>query len=412
MKIILVTYGSRGDVQPMLALSLELKSRGHDVLLAGPPEKTKWAEKLGCPFQPIGQDVTAFINSMQNAHSLPSAFRFMSFLHRSFFDLFDCLERIISHADLIIGASLAFVTASLAEAMNIPYRYIAFTPQLLPSKYHPVPVFKYQHYPEIINAATWHLTRNIDRFNMTRWFNQVRRKLALPSISDAWSHILGRHVIVASDPLISKVPPDVRKPYTQSGYMHLHQPKAYLPELEDFLNSGLPPVYAGFGSMPQRAQEKNAAMIIKAVRKTGRRMVMAGLNGKIPSGKNSNTDSHYNNDVFFIREYPHSQLFPKVAAVIHHGGAGTTASAAACGVPQIIVPHILDQYYWGHRLHQSGLGPKPIWQQKLTAPKLSRAVSDCLGDTAMTERAKKTGEKIKKHNSLKATADAVTEKNI
>ena len=178
---------------------------------------------------------------MKDAHSLPSALRFVDFLHRSINDLFHGLYDVTEDADFIIASSLVFVLASLSEFRNVPYAYIAFTPQLFPSKYHPVPIFKYQKYPGCINSATWNLVSSIDRFNMTRRINRLRRKMRLHSIQDFWSHILGKNVIVASDPVIAPVPPDVAQSYTQTGYMHLNEPDISNPPLENFLKTGPPP---------------------------------------------------------------------------------------------------------------------------------------------------------------------------
>lgn len=111
MRIVLATFGSRGDVQPMLALSLALKSAGHKVLLAAPPEKAPWAEKLGCPFLPLGSNVTAFIDGMKDAHSLASGFRFTSYIRREIATQFDVLPGILEGADLAVGASLVFARA-------------------------------------------------------------------------------------------------------------------------------------------------------------------------------------------------------------------------------------------------------------------------------------------------------------
>ncbi len=394
MKIVLATFGSRGDVQPMLALSLALKSKGHDVLLAAPPEKAAWAKQLGCPFLPLGSDVTAFIDDMENAHSLRSAIRFVSFLRHEINAQFDLLPKIMAGADLVIGSSLTFALSTLAESMGIAYRYIAFTPQLLPSGYHPFPAFKHQRFPKWYNRMTWRIAVILDQFNIARLINNHRRQLGLKLIQDAWRHIMGQPVLVASDSVISKIPPDiVDQTFTQTGYMHLNQPDQHLAELDTFLEAGSPPLYAGFGSMPIRDQIRNVSVIVEAVRLSGQRAVISKFWDE-PS-EFSNSD-----DIFFITKYPHLKLFPHMAAVIHHGGAGTTASSAASGVPQIIVPHILDQYYWGHQIYQSKLGPKPIWRSQLTSKKLAAAIRECLSNRQIRKRAKEASEAIREKNSL------------
>ena len=397
MKIILATFGSRGDVQPMLALSLALKSRGHDVLLAAPPEKAAWAGQLGCPFHPLGSDVTAFIDDMDNAHTLRAALCSASFFRKELNSQFGLLPKIIAGADLLIGSSLTFALATLAESMGIAYRFIAFAPQMLPSGHYPFPAFKHQRFPQWYNRMTWRIARLLDHFSITRLINNHRRQLGLKLISDAWCHILGQHVIVASDSAIAKVPPDIVEPaFTQTGYMHLNQPDQQRPQLDAFLAAGPPPVYAGFGSMPVRDQIRNMAVIVAAARSSGQRAVI----GKFWDEPSEFSDS---DDIFFIQKYPHLKLFPKMAAVIHHGGAGTTATAAISGVPQIIVPHLLDQYYWGNQIYQSRLGPSPIWRSELTSTKLAASIRQCLSNEQFRQKARETAGIIKQQDGLELT---------
>jgi UDP:flavonoid glycosyltransferase YjiC (YdhE family) len=402
MKIVLATFGSRGDVQPMLALSLALKSEGHDVLLAAPPEKAAWAKQLGCPFYPLGSDVTAFIDNMDNAHTLRSAICFVSFLRNELNSQFSVFPKIIADSDLLIGSSLTLALSTLAESMGIAYRFIAFAPQLLPSGHYPFPAFKHQRFPMWYNRMTWRIARLLDHFNITRLINNHRRKLGLKLIRDAWRHVMDRHVIVASDRAIATVPPDiVESAYTQTGYMHLNQPDQQLPELDAFLEAGPPPVYAGFGSMPMRDQIRNIAVIVEAARLSGQRTVISKFWDE-PS-EFSNSD-----DIFFITKYPHLKLFPKMAAVIHHGGAGTTATTAISGVPQVIVPHLLDQYYWGNQIYQSQLGPSPIWRSELTSTKLAAAIRQCLSNEQFRQKARDVAGIIKQQDGLELTVREIT----
>jgi UDP:flavonoid glycosyltransferase YjiC (YdhE family) len=401
MKIVLATFGSRGDVQPMLALSLALISKGHDVLLAAPPEKAAWANQLGCPFYPLGSDVTAFIDDLDNAHSLRSVLSSISFLRNELNAQFDLLPKIIAGADLVIGSSLTFALSTLAEFMGIEYRYIAFTPQLLPSGWHPFPAFKHQRFPKWYNRMTWRIARLLDRYNIARLINNHRRQLGLKLIKDAWRNIMGQHVIVASDSVISKVPPDIiDSAFTQTGYMHLNQADQHLPELDAFLEIGPPPVYTGFGSMPIRDQIRNVSVIVEAARLSGQRVVISKFWDE-PS-EFSNAD-----DIFFIKNYPHLKLFPNMAAVIHHGGAGTTATTAISGVPQIIVPHLLDQYYWGNQIYRSNLGPRPIWRSELTSKRLAATIRECLSNDRIRQKAREASVIIKQQDSLEFTVSEI-----
>jgi len=393
MKIVLATFGSRGDVQPMIALTLALQSAGHDVLLAGPPEKAVWISAMGCRFQPLGKDVTAFIDSMENAHSISAAGQFVRFVRAEIDAQFDSLPHMVAGADLVLGASLVFSLSSVTEAMGIKYRFIAFTPQLLPSCHHPFMAFKHQGFPGWINRMGWDLATYLDKFNLTRLINSRRRKLGLAPLKSAWEHILGHDVIIASDEAIAAVPPDAAVSYAQTGYMHLTQPSRQLPDLEAFMHAGPAPIYSGFGSMPKLDQAKTVSMIVEAARNNGLRVVIA----KFWDEPSNFSESE---DVFFIQKYPHLDLFPRMAAVIHHGGAGTTATTARSGVPQVIIPHILDQFYWGNQIYKAGLGPKPIWRSKLTSKKLTQAIKETVTNQALIQNARKVGESLRHKDSL------------
>ena len=384
----------------MLALALALRQAGHDALLAGPPEKAAWARELGCPFRPLGSDMTAFLDGMKNAHSLHSTLSFVRFMRRELTRQHQCLREILSGADLAVGASLVFTLSTVAESMGIAYRYLAFTPQLLPSGQHPFLAFRRQDLPQWINRTGWRMVKGLDRFNLGTLLNRMRRQAGLEPIADPWRHILGPRVIVAADPAVARIAPDAASGSVQTGYLHLKQPDVQLPDLEAFLGQGAPPVYAGFGSMPVRDQVAMVPLIVRAARSAGQRLVINRF-WERPSRYQDSTD------VFSISRYPHLKLFPRMAAVVHHGGAGTTACGALSAVPQVIVPHVLDQYYWGHQVHRSGLGPAPVWRSRLTAARLSAAIGECIASPHIRRRARTAAAQIIPQRSLQTTIEAL-----
>jgi UDP:flavonoid glycosyltransferase YjiC (YdhE family) len=401
MKIVLVTFGSRGDVQPMLALALALQREGHDVLLAGPPERAEWAGEYGCPYQPLGNNLTAFVDLLPQAHTLRSGYRFISYIYKEMTAQFEVLPEIIKGADLVVGASLVLALSTVAEHMEIPYRFIAFCPQLLPSGFHPFPAIKTQVFPRWVNRITWRMRGIIDRLGLSRMLNNKRMNLGLKAINDPWLHALGQQVIVASDKEIVGLPDDLEIGAVQTGYLHLLQHRTSNPSLERFIESGPPPVYAGFGSMPRSDQAGNVSMIVEAARSTGQRVIIA----KFWDGPTNFPDAK---DIFFLKGYPHLELFPNMSMVIHHGGAGTTATSAISGVPQIIVPHVLDQYYWGHHIFRSQLGPRPIRRSRMTSQKLATAILECLANDRMRKKAKDIASRIRQRDSLGLTCKSLS----
>jgi UDP:flavonoid glycosyltransferase YjiC (YdhE family) len=123
---------------------------------------------------------------------------------------------------------------------------------MLPSSYHPFPTFRHQEFSERHNRMTWRIGKIFNRLSLTALVNERRKQLGLRPVKDAWRHILGKRVIVASDKAISGIPPDVAPAVVQTGYLHLDQPDDPSEALEAFLKAGPPPVYAGFGSMPKK----------------------------------------------------------------------------------------------------------------------------------------------------------------
>ena len=273
MKITLATCGSRGDVQPILALALSLKSAGHDVLLAAPPENAYWIQSYHCPFKPLIGNVHAVLESCPNAHTIKPTIFFLRFVRQDVENQFSVLPSIVAGSDLVLGASLAFGMHSVAESLGIPYRFIALTPQLLPSSQHPFPAIRNQYLPPWLNRLSWKLAKVIDKLNLTALIRKQRRRLGLKPIKDAWSHILGGHVIVASDPILGGVPADVKQDTTQTGYFHLKQTGQLSADIEKFLAAGSPPVYVGFGSMPSHDQQANLPLILEAARSAGQRVI-------------------------------------------------------------------------------------------------------------------------------------------
>lgn len=393
MRIVLATSGSRGDVQPMIALSLGLMNAGHDVMLVGPPEKKQWAESMGCPYTGLGQDVTAFLDTIENPISISTGFAFVNYVRNEIHTQFEKLPQLIENADLVIGSSLMFALSSISEFLKIKYRYVAFTPQLFPSSNHPFVAIKTQTLPKWCNSLTWKLAKLGDKFNSAFIVNQHRKKMGLPPLKDAWQHIFGTKTIIASDPQIASIPKDVVQSTTQTGYLHLKISNVSNPGLDSFLQKDSPPIYAGFGSMPPKDQAKNIPLLIHAASQLNKRIIIS----KFWKG---DTDIEPSKDIFFIKDYPHDYLFPKMAAIIHHGGAGTTATASLSGKPQVIVPHILDQYYHGHKVFKSGFGSAPIMRSKLTAKRMIDALSFCFSNPNIQQKAKQIAQSIRPEDSL------------
>jgi sterol 3beta-glucosyltransferase len=180
-----------------------------------------------------------------------------------------------------------------------------------------------------------------------------------------------------------------------TGYWFLDAPTSWQPdpELVRFLQEGSTPVYIGFGSMFMNGGKQKTEIVLQALR-------LAGQRGIIATGWGGLTGEDKSKDIFVLDSVPHDWLFPKVANIVHHGGAGTTGAAIRAGKPQIICPFVGDQFFWGRRMTDLGVSPPPIWQAKLTTERLADAIKLAVTDNSIHEHAASLGETVRAENGV------------
>ncbi len=400
MKIVTVTYGTRGDFQPCLALNLALRAAGHQTLLAGPPEHSVTAEKLGCPYRPLGDDFKARLDRFPNPHEIKAVLPFLLFLKKQMVHQFRELPALLEGADLVLGASLAVAAPGLAAALKIPYLPTLFCPQIIPSSHHPFWGLRQQTLPAWLNRLSWLATSAADPMGLKTLLNYELKKLGVKPQRNLWRYYLGDRIIVAADEILAPIPPDVKPQCLQTGSWHLTGKAELAEEVEDFLRQGEPPVYFGVGSMPNRQPEETARLVLQAAREAGVRLILSQGWGQLNLPESQP-------GVLVVGEAPHDRLFPRLAAVVHHGGGGTTAAAARAGVPQVVVPHIMDQYYWAHRVHATGLGPRPLPRSRLKASGLALAIRRAVNDRTIKQRAAEVGRILGSRDNLARTVELI-----
>ncbi|MFE2938169.1 glycosyltransferase [Streptomyces sp. NPDC059255] len=348
MRVLLSTYGSRGDVQPLVALAVRLRALGAEVRMCAPPDEefAELLDRAGVPLVPIGPPVRP---TMHGA-APPSA----DDLYRRRLDLvaaqFDTVAAAAEGCDVLVAAGLAQVAArSVTEKLGIRYVYVSYQPTTLPSPHHPPhPRPGWPLPPETAGSRElWDLdAQGIDElFGVP--LNTHRAAVGLPPVDRIRDHVFTGRPWLAADPVLApwREPADLG--VVQTGAWILPDERPLPAELETFLNAGAPPVYVGFGSM--RAPEDIARVAVEAVRAQGRRvLVFRGWAGLAVTGDRS--------DCFAVGEVDLRTLFGRVAAVVHHGGAGTTTAAALAGTPQVVVPQMVDQPYWAARVAELGIG--------------------------------------------------------
>ncbi|GAA3141613.1 glycosyltransferase [Planomonospora alba] len=355
MRVLLSTIGSRGDVQPLVALASELRHLGHEVRMCVPPDFREWIDGLGIPVVPVGPGLRAAAArpaDPQAPPAPPSPEQLRRAARATVAAQFETVTAAAEGCDVIVAATALQVAArSVAEAMGIPYVFAAYCPAVLPSPHHappPLPVPGRPPAPETAgNRALW--ARDAAHFNdmFGAALDAHRASIGLPPAGDVRGHILTDRPWLAADPTLGPWPGPDGSGVVQTGAWILPDGRPLPAELAAFLEDGEPPVCFGFGSM--RVPQDLARTLIGSARALGRRaIVLRGWAGLAPVDDGP--------DCLSVGEVNQQALFPKVAAVVHHGGAGTTTAAARAGTPQVVIPQVYDQHYWAQRVHRLGIG--------------------------------------------------------
>jgi vancomycin aglycone glucosyltransferase len=350
MRYLLSTIGSRGDVQPLVVLALQLRALGQEVHLCVPPDFRDWIASLGMTVTPIGPELRSTGKASPSA-ALPTPEQRRQMIEGTVATQFETITWAAQGCDVIVGATALQVAApSVAEKMGIPYVFAAYCPAVLPSPHHAPPVLamlgdktaEMEDYREL-----W--DQDARRWNDT-WealLNSHRASLGLSPVSDVRSHILTTQPWLAADPTLGPWPDPTDGAVFQTGAWILQDERPLSSELEAFLEAGEPPIYFGFGSI--RAPQDLSRVMIESARALGRRAVI--LRGWADLSLVDNEP-----DCLAIGEVNQQALFKRVAAVVQHGGAGTTTAAARAGAPQVIIPQHYDQHYWAGRVGELGIG--------------------------------------------------------
>jgi vancomycin aglycone glucosyltransferase len=395
MRVLLSSIGSRGDVQPLVALALELRTLGHRARLCVAPNFKEWIESYGLECTPIGPDLKKMTGgSVPGKPALAfSPEQWQRLADESVRTQFQVIAEAARGCDLIIAATALQIAArSIAEEQKIPYVFAAYCPAVLPSPKYPPPKTggSYsQSLPEAENLQLW--KQNEDEFNARfgAVLNEERAKAELGPVMSVRPHIFTERPWLAADPVLAPAFPSAGMEVVQTGAWMLSDPAALPDDLESFLADGAPPIYLGFGSM--RASDQTGRVLLEAARALGLRSILS-------QGWAGLTPGDMGNDCLSIGDVNHEKLFPRAAAIIHHGGAGTTVTAARVGRAQVIIPHNYDQFYWAHRVHQLGVGVSGPIRDDLTVDALVPALRECLRPE-LTTRAQALAGRMELHGA-------------
>ncbi|MBD2504924.1 glycosyltransferase [Anabaena azotica] len=408
MRIAIIALGTQGDVQPYIALGAGLKKAGNLVRLVTHENFENLVSSHGIEFWPIKGNVQDVIQSEEMRGAVEKG----DFLTVTLKMIKQGKQLAIDGAkeglaacqgiDLVLaGMGGLYLGVSLAEKLGLPFvqaYVVPFTPtEAFPSVILPQSLSKLGG---IFNRFSHHLTQQFVWQPSRLGDSQARKEvLDLPS-APFWgpynSDILHKSpILYGFSPSVIPKPSDWDDKIHVTGYWFLDSASDWTPpsDLMAFLEDGPPPVYIGFGSMSNQDPGKTADLCLEALARTQQRAIfLSGWGGLY---KEDLPDT-----VFMVNSIPHSWLFPRVGAVVHHGGAGTTAAGLRAGVPSIIIPFGADQLFWGKRVAELGVGPEPIPRKKLTVEGLTEAIQTAMTDQTMRQRAANLGSKIQAEDGI------------
>ncbi|MCC6557592.1 MAG: glycosyltransferase family 1 protein, partial [Polyangiaceae bacterium] len=387
-----LTWGTRGDVQPFVALGAELVRRGHSMVLAARAPYRSFVEDHGLEFFEMEDDGTEdFMRALASSRSVPSAFveftRFMRSLIRPQFRQFEQASR---GADVLItNGTFTAPALHIAEHRGIPIFLTFLDPGLVFTRCHCLSGDRIMDHGPLLNTL---ITRSRSvTLGLTSWdlVNAWRRErgmsLDLSVERLRPSQLFRLPAFAAWSPELVERPHDWPEWMVQTGRWRLPEQRQRIsPRLRDFLAAGPPPIYFGFGSWGVHDKAALTDILLESLRITGDRAIFHG---------NTVDDRRFPEHVYVDDELPHDWLLPQVKAAVHHGGAGTTGAAVTAGVPAIVIPGFLVQGIWGHILKEKGIGML-LERRGLDAGKLAAALREVTGPE-VRERAKALGARAR-----------------
>lgn len=407
MRIVIVASGSWGDVRPNVVLGQALQQAGYEVVLVAVETFRAWVERRGIAFAGLSFDIQAMLDAQTNSNLLQTM-RWMRKVKQTTIQMGREITDVIRDGDAVLlnEGILALVNGVLEKrhARHIHVNLQPWVPTVEFSGMLPPP-------------PTW---LPIQETAYNRWAGDVVRRTQWWSMGGSGNHVRTEHLglpkqtwpkhraMLDTTPSLLLVSPHVLPPPADwpphhhiTGYVFDDESEWAAPqELLDFLAAGSKPVYIGFGSMRERKPKASTQLIIDAVKRAGKRAILlSGWAGLGTAGLPK--------DVFLLEYAPHSWLFPRVASVVHHGGAGTTAAALRAGAPSVVVPMLSDQPFWGRLVHALGASAKPIPRAQLTADNLAAAIIESTTNRAMQEKTAELGAKLTAEDGVSAAVNTI-----
>jgi sterol 3beta-glucosyltransferase len=408
MRITILAAGSRGDVQPYVALGMGLQKAGHEVRLVASSDFEAFIKSRGLGFFSAGVDMRRLLQAEEAQATLASERSTLRGLWQTIREWRPAIQQVhesmwqaSQETQAIVFSTLGMGAYHVAERLGVPCFWALTFPMFGRTRTQPNPLL-----PALPLGGGYNLLTHVfvERFWQQlagRASNSWRQaQLDLPPIPlHKWPYtqLHGRSVplLYGYSPTVAARPPDWSDHAHVTGYWFLDHSPDWQPSehLAAFLDSGPPPVYVGFGSMNTRDPQGTSRIVLDALKRSGQR-------GVIATGWGGLSESDLPDEVFVVESVPHDWLFPRMAAVVHHGGAGTTGAGLRAGVPSIVVPFAGDQPFWARRVKALGVGPDPIARSHLTSDGLADAIGIAVTSEPIRRRAARLGHAIRAEDGI------------
>lgn len=424
MRVTIATGGSRGDVQPYLALGKRLREEGAEVRVATDSAFEGFVAEAGLEFYPVSIDLQQLLNELLEKEATNPITQARE-LSRHVGPLLQTNARefadAAADADVLLHTPATFMAYYVAKYLGIPavsgemQPAMRSTGEFRSSIVPPVPSFSNPRLTAISNRLSYVFAHEAFWHSFKSPMNEViTKQLRLPPARSLTSYDAGGSVADARDATLCGWSPQVLpKPRAWAdnvhvtGYWFLDAPENYQPpeELLDFMGSGPKPVCIGFGSTSNIDPQWASEIISEALHRTATRAVLL-------TGWSSLDQADFPQDVFVLKQAPHDWLFPRVSAAIHHGGSATIGASLRAGIPTVTIPFWFDQSFWGERVAELGAGPDPIPPRRLTAERLSDAITAATTDYKIRDRAAQVGKAIASEDGCSAAIEALEKHGV
>ncbi len=418
MHCTILAIGSRGDVQPLIALGAGLKAAGFGIRCGAPVDFEEVVRSYGLEFFPLTGNASRFFGGRagialrERTRNAQEFTRFFEDYLATFLDklLLSCWQA-GQETDAILCWPWTRVGPSLGERLGVPVFTVSVNPVLhLPTRAFPNP-FQGPSLPRpgpLYNRMTWFWAEPFTRIGqgqIDRWRQETLGLAPLPWRDELRALRRMPHLFGFSPEVLPK-PRDWGHWIHVTGYWFLDRPASFTPppELESFLASGPPPVGIGFSSQVGRDAKRITQVIVEALARAGKRGILISGWGGL---KGIALPDH----ILPVRSVPYDWLFPRISAMIHHGGSGSAAAAFRAGLPSFAVPFGYEQGLWAQRIADLGVGVAPILPGKLTGENLAQALARVTEDEGIRRRAASLGERIRAEDGI-GNAVRIIEKTL